>query len=127
MNILFLTNDLYPYQNANSEIAYRVAHEISKYEHCPVSILGFNRSVDTVFPDPFKDIETIRMGAVTEYMHIVMTAPNAVKRILKFEFPIICTCAVKNHKPCYNNNPQYDDQSIIIRSLFRSFQAIHSL
>lgn len=93
MNILFLTNDLYPYQNANSEIAYRVAHEISKYEDCHVSILGFNRSVDTVFPDPFKDIETIRMGAVTEYMHIVMTAPNAVKRILNLlQYPKSFRC-----------------------------------
>lgn len=79
-----LTNDLYPYLNANSEIVYRIAQELSRKNNCEISILGYNRVGSHSFPNPPFRIRTIRMKTVTDYNRIILTTHCAILRMLKF-------------------------------------------
>ncbi len=57
--VLLVTNSLYPYLNANSEIAYRIAHYLHESCSCSVMVLGFDYSghyKPTNRPDGFTEI-----------------------------------------------------------------------
>lgn len=100
MNILLITNDLYPYLNANSEIAYRLAKElINRYEY-NVSIIGYNKTGDLVFPNPDFSVKSIRIKSITEYSRIVETCNNKLERIVRY---VLHPSVLKYHLKCKKN------------------------
>lgn len=85
MKILFVTNDLYPYLNANSDIVYKIARELVTHHHCSLSIIGFNRTKDVVFQKPDFPVEELRIKSVTDYFRITINNQgNPIMRILKY-------------------------------------------
>lgn len=81
-----LTNDLYPFLNANSEIVYRIAMGlVDKYGY-DVSILGYNSVKDTSFSDPPFKVRTIRMKSVSDYCRIALTSSHFIQKLFKLVF-----------------------------------------
>ena len=52
MKILFVTNNLYPYLNANSDICYKLASVLKSEYVCNVTVLGYsdNERPDKDYP-----------------------------------------------------------------------------
>ena len=83
MKLLFITNDLYPYLNANSEIVYRLAEELTNKHRCEITVLGYNNSKDLSFPDPPYKINTVRMKSVTDYFRIKLRSQSNFEKNIK--------------------------------------------
>jgi len=84
LNLLFVTNDLYPYLNANSEIAYRIAKELVNHCSCKITIIGINRQYSKEYPQPDFAVKTIRIQSVTSYNCINEKETNRFKRLTKY-------------------------------------------
>lgn len=64
IKLLFLTNELYPDMNANSEIVYRIAENLNAEHNCCVSVLGYSVSYINKNNDAKSIKETIHINKI---------------------------------------------------------------
>lgn len=84
MNILIITNDLYPNLNANSTIAYTVAESLAN-KGCDVTVLGFRHS-DVKTNSSFK-FDEVSIQSISKYFRIATQYKNnRKKRAMYFLF-----------------------------------------
>ena len=83
LRLLLITDALYPYLNANSEIVYRLARELGKKYSCQITILGSNERDICSQED---GIRTCSFHSIEKYHSIQENNPQKWKRMLK----IIC-------------------------------------
>lgn len=81
VNILMVTNSLYPNLSANSEIVYRLADVLSNDFGCHVSIMGINNNFFQ--KDIIDKYDTIVLKSVSEHGSIVNNTNNKILRWLK--------------------------------------------
>ncbi len=70
MNVLFVTNTLYPFLNANSEIAYRLAEVLQREYGCHVTVLGYRPKYCDSTNNPYgvNDFEMREIGTAWTIM-----------------------------------------------------------
>jgi len=82
MKILFVTNNLYPYLNANSEICYKLASVLKSEYDCYVTVLGYSDKERPETPNPYHvneyEIEAIGVGR-----RIMARRENRVIKLLR--------------------------------------------
>ncbi len=81
LNLLFITNDLFPYLNACSEIVYRLANELGEKYSCQITILGY-REREVSAKDP-PGIKTICIHSITKFNMLQRSNTNRWLRLLK--------------------------------------------
>lgn len=62
-----ITNHLYPYLNANSEIVYRLAKSLKDYYCCEITIMGFRTTTVEDEPADPEGFNTICIRSITQY------------------------------------------------------------
>lgn len=80
MNILFVTNNLYPHLNANSEIAYKLAAVLKENHNCNVTILGYSDKERNNNDNPYH-VDEYEMKAIGLGRRIMARREN---RAIKF-------------------------------------------
>lgn len=63
--VLFVINNLYPYTNANSSIAYRIAELLAKRYSCIITIMGYDKEINAQYSDDPNWLTTIHMQGLT--------------------------------------------------------------
>ena len=68
--ILMVTDGLYPYLNANSEIVYRIANILQRDYLCDINILGVAKDLDKAIPNNsmFKTLYIITMATLNKIL-----------------------------------------------------------
>lgn len=85
MKLLFVTNNLYPYLNANSEIAYKLAAVLKEKHRCEVTLLGYSDKDRPASENPYGvaeyEMKQVRLARVIMARH-----ENRIKKL----FRLIC-------------------------------------
>ncbi len=89
-SILIVTDWLYPYLNANSEIAYRIAYFLHDSFNIKISILGFNPVSELSFPRIRVGFDHISVVALERLDQIVKSNPKKINRICKIAIDSSC-------------------------------------
>lgn len=78
MNVLFITNELYPNLNANSDIVYKLARKIQENTTVRVSIMGYSSVEENVY-----GISVERIKSLSEFHAILEADNNKIIKMLK--------------------------------------------
>jgi len=120
MNVLIITNVLFPYLNANSSIAYTVASELKKKYNCNISILGYDsKIINKSEKEKYKNIfETVRIQSICNYYKIQRKYKSKILKIFHFVLDW------KTWRFCYNffltkNDPFISEYKHAIASVLR--------
>lgn len=98
LKLLFVTDELYPYLNANSEIVYRLAKVLRDIYSCSVSILGFNKESQVLFPEHPDHIHTIRIDTISKTRYIVNSNNKLVRWLKLVSKPACLRYLIKKRK-----------------------------
>lgn len=88
--VLFLTNELYPNLNANSEIVYRLARVLLERHQCEVSILGYYRGIKHGTPLAQDGLTSIPIKSVSKLNSIIESSPLRLKRLVRIILSPVC-------------------------------------
>ena len=82
--VLFLTNELYPNLNANSEIAYRIARCLRANYDCDITIMGYNIAAEDTVPLDPDGINSINIHSLSKYYSLHLRYHTPIGRITHY-------------------------------------------
>ena len=82
--ILFLTNELYPNLNANSEIAYRIARYLQANYDCDITMMGYIRSSEESVPLDPSGLNSIIIHSLSKYFSLHSRYHTPFDRIIHY-------------------------------------------